>query len=182
MSDSLVVVAAILLVDHAGSLLLQLRDAHAPVAPNLWGLPGGHVEPGESVADAAVRELWEETHLRADTALALFERHDLPARRRVKYYLYGRTGASQDDIVLGEGAAMVFVPAGQVMDGREFTPETAMVIDRFLNSPEYGMLARSKEEVATHFSQSDTRRAGLSKSERAASEILRANNSTSRCR
>ena len=29
-----------------------------------WCLPGGHAEPGESVAEACVREIWEETGLR----------------------------------------------------------------------------------------------------------------------
>lgn len=31
-----------------------------------WGLPGGHVEPGESVAEAALREVLEETGWRID--------------------------------------------------------------------------------------------------------------------
>lgn len=30
-----------------------------------WTLPGGIIEPGESPADAAVREVWEETHVLA---------------------------------------------------------------------------------------------------------------------
>jgi 8-oxo-dGTP pyrophosphatase MutT (NUDIX family) len=29
-----------------------------------WCLPGGHAEPGESVAEACAREIWEETGLR----------------------------------------------------------------------------------------------------------------------
>mgnify|MGYP001202493323 CR=1 FL=1 len=45
---------------HAGTqtLVLLIRDAH-----NNWGFPKGHVERGEAIADAAVREVREETGL-----------------------------------------------------------------------------------------------------------------------
>ena len=47
--------------DGQGRLLL-VRRGHAPSA-GLWSVPGGRVEPGESEAEAVVREVAEETGL-----------------------------------------------------------------------------------------------------------------------
>ena len=51
------------------SVSVALRDGDGRVLlarhveGNVWLLPGGAVEPGEAPADAAVREMWEETGL-----------------------------------------------------------------------------------------------------------------------
>ncbi len=49
---------AVVIFNGKGEVLLQKR---ADV--NLWGIPSGHVEPGETVEAAAIREVFEETGL-----------------------------------------------------------------------------------------------------------------------
>lgn len=53
---------AIAVVEHSGRYLVGQRPTRKPLA-GLWEFPGGKVEPGETAAEAAVRETREETGL-----------------------------------------------------------------------------------------------------------------------
>jgi 8-oxo-dGTP pyrophosphatase MutT (NUDIX family) len=60
-------VCGVVLLRSDGAALLQLRDDEPSIAdPGIWVFPGGHVEPGESLEAAAVREFLEETRYRCD--------------------------------------------------------------------------------------------------------------------
>lgn len=52
--------AGVVVIDGEGEILLQQRTDNG-----LWGLPGGALEPGESLEETAKRELMEETGLHA---------------------------------------------------------------------------------------------------------------------
>ncbi|GAA4750046.1 NUDIX hydrolase [Gordonia alkaliphila] len=57
----IVLAASVVLVDEDGRVLLVKRG-HDPQRGR-WSVPGGHVEPGETFEEAAVREVHEETGL-----------------------------------------------------------------------------------------------------------------------
>src|SRR3954454_18708106 len=50
--------AGVTLFNETGRILLVQHSDR-----DIWTLPGGIIEPGESPADAALREVWEETSL-----------------------------------------------------------------------------------------------------------------------
>lgn len=54
---------AVLIFDQDGKVLLQKRSDVLK-----WGVPSGHVEPGETIEQAAIREVYEETGLRIKVA------------------------------------------------------------------------------------------------------------------
>lgn len=73
-----------------GGRVLLVRRANPPDA-GLWGFPGGKVEPGETILQAAARELLEETGIHAKpcrvfSAVDAFD-HDDSGRLRQHFVL-----------------------------------------------------------------------------------------------
>lgn len=65
--------------DEPGEILLMKRADNGH-----WGLPGGHVEPGESVTEATEREVLEETGWNIEVGRLIGVYSD-PARQTVSY-------------------------------------------------------------------------------------------------
>ena len=72
---------AIFVMNDEGQILLQKRAATKRFDPNKWGLCAGHVDSGESLEMAALRELNEEIGLRAEPGdLKILEEMDVRKR------------------------------------------------------------------------------------------------------
>ncbi|THD34772.1 MAG: NUDIX domain-containing protein [Sphingomonas sp.] len=94
--------ARILLVDDAGRVLL-FRFTPEDGRPPFWCTAGGAVDPGESYADAARRELYEETGIIADPGPEVLQRtvefltiEGVEVTADERYFLV-RTGAREID-------------------------------------------------------------------------------------
>ena len=134
--------ATVILVDHRGWLLLQERDSQAPIAPDKWGMVGGHVEEGEDFEAAAYRELAEETGIAWMSGLDLwFQGPFHRGRGEVAQFAvwFAATGLTDADIVLGEGRQIVFVDplAIPVLDLSESARQFVL---GFLESGQYAAL------------------------------------------
>tara|TARA_R110001583_G_scaffold182944_2_gene341263 strand:- start:52534 stop:52956 length:423 start_codon:yes stop_codon:yes gene_type:complete len=92
---------------HEGKFLLVQR--RNPPDAGLWGFPGGHVELGESLAEAAARELHEETGVTATAGevighVELIDRDGSEVRHH--FLLVAVTCAYQSGVPLADDDAM----------------------------------------------------------------------------
>lgn len=137
-------VASALLVDARGWILLQERDENALVAPNQWGLVGGHLEEGEDWEDALHRELQEETGL-DKRGFALWFDEIVQHSPKISSHLADRwqiwvkrTDTCDADIRLGEGRQIVFVDPERIRSGElDLAVSARHVLPLFLDSPTY---------------------------------------------
>jgi len=91
--------------DDAGRILL-VRRARPPEAGR-WTVPGGRVEAGETLEQAAAREVWEETGLRVRVERELWAL-DLAHGPDVVYEIHDFLAHLVDgDLVAGDDAAEV---------------------------------------------------------------------------
>ena len=106
-------VVAGVLADSDGRLLLVRRGA-AMTPAGCWEVPGGKVEPGESLEEALSRELLEELELRVEPGNVLFS-DTLAVNECVLeiHFIEGRI-ALESTPCLGEHDALLWVLPEQV--------------------------------------------------------------------
>jgi 8-oxo-dGTP diphosphatase len=91
----------IIFLNENQEILLHLRDNKPDIPyPNMWGLPGGHVDEGETPEECIVREMREELGLSLQN-VTLFTAAERSYGREHTYW--AKANFCPEDITLGEG-------------------------------------------------------------------------------
>ncbi|MGW7688875.1 NUDIX hydrolase [Streptomyces asiaticus] len=116
-SDDQPAVAAAVLVRKGRVLLIRRRVSEGRL---VWQFPAGVVEPGESPAEAAVREALEETGLTVTATQHLGERVHPGTGRRISYAACSVVSGEAHAASVREVAEVVWVPHSRLA---EYVPE-----------------------------------------------------------
>lgn len=126
------------IVINNGKVLMIKNAALRDPKKAYWGFPKGHIEPGESSKNAAVREVEEETKIKVEVLSKLGESQYVFTRsgehivKHVDYFLL--------KYISGEEAAQEL----EVLEVKWFDPEEAMEVLSFKKDKEMLKLALSR--------------------------------------
>jgi 8-oxo-dGTP pyrophosphatase MutT (NUDIX family) len=109
-------VVAAIVTSRKGVLITKRRDGKPP-----WGFPAGEIEPGESPADAAVREVKEETGLLVRHGQPLGRRVH-PATGRTMIYMAAATVHGKTDVFVGDEDELEEVRWASLADAEQLLP------------------------------------------------------------
>lgn len=119
-AHTLIGVGAIVINDK--SELLVVKEKYNILPTSMWKLPGGYVEPGENLADAAIREVHEETNISSEFISLVVTLHG-----------HGRQWNCSD---IYSVMSLKPVSSDLTMDTREIKDCRWMPVDEYLNSDE----------------------------------------------
>lgn len=120
----------ILLLNPLGEVLLHHRDDIPTIQmPNTWASIGGEVEPDESLDDALVREVREETGFilsdRSPFAVYHF-------RLRTCYVCVGQIDKPLSELTVGEGDDLRYFSPHEALNRRDLSPGTRMYLTDYM--------------------------------------------------
>jgi 8-oxo-dGTP diphosphatase len=123
---------ACVILHRDGKVLLQHRDDIPEIRfPGHWAIFGGHVEPGETPEETAIREMEEELGLRLEGPLPLFFHHTDDSRERFVFHAPLSVGPEQ--LVLQEGQGMALLGPDE-LDDRLVIPVHREILSQFFGS------------------------------------------------
>ncbi|WP_411084510.1 NUDIX domain-containing protein [Streptomyces sp. cmx-18-6] len=103
--------AVAIIANRRGELLFHLRDDLPEIAwPAHWSLLGGGCDPGESPAEAIVRELDEEAGLIPENLTELFEITDHRGSGQIITFFAAPWDGDETSLLLAEGVKLQFFP------------------------------------------------------------------------
>ena len=109
----------VIVVDDSGWVLLEKRSDNG-----MWGLPGGGIEPGESVCETALREVKEETGLDIEITGLVGVYSEPWTGRIVTYPDNGDVRHLVDIVLISEMISGEMVISSESLDLRFFNPDS----------------------------------------------------------
>jgi 8-oxo-dGTP diphosphatase len=125
--------ANIIILNEKDQILLHLRDDKPNIScPNMWALPGGYIEPGETPEQCIFREMVEELGVELE-GLELF----VEAQRSYgfEHTFWSKTSFRVEDIVLTEGQAIQWFPFEEIENMKLGYEDNIILKDFFKKYP-----------------------------------------------